>query len=367
MGQPRATYDTRKIRCAVIGTGRIGSSLETDSLREKPASHAGAIARNRACALVAGADPDADALAAFGRLWKLPREALFSDARAMLDSVKPDIVHIAADTDEHVPLLRLALEREVPVIVLEKPVAASIAEAKGVLPLVEEAEALGTSRVVVNHERRFAADYRAARALIRSSELGPLRSLHARLYMGKAKTPEAVLWHDGTHLADIITFLTGAWDVSAVHGVASSKAGTFLAIGETLAPPAPGEPPVSIVVDASPGRDHLVFELDLSFASGRLRIGNGVFEAWRSAPSRLYERFRSLELSRGKPGKGWGKTGYFSGMQAHAVDLFRDSSLPGESTFQDGLGALELLERMIALGGGRPGDDGAALTSGENR
>lgn len=348
-----------KIRCAVIGTGRIGSSLETDSLREKPASHAGAIARNRACALVAGADPDEGALAAFGRLWKLPREALFSDARAMLCAIKPDIVHIASDTDEHVPLLRLALEREVPVIVLEKPVAATLAEAKEVLPLVEEAELLGTSRVIVNHERRFASDYRAAREIIRSSELGPLRSIRASLHMGKAKPPEAVLWHDGTHLADIITFLAGAWDVSAVHGAASARSGSFLAIGETLAPLSPGEAPVSIVVDASPGRDHLVFELDLSFASGRVLIGNGAFEVWRSAPSRLYERFRSLELSRGKPGKGWGKTGYFSGMQAHAVDLFRDPRLKGESTFQDGLRALELLERMIDLGGGRS-DDAAA-------
>lgn len=346
-----------KIRCAVVGTGRIGSSLETDRLREKPASHAGAIARNRDCLLVAGADPDADNLAAFGRLWRLPREALFPDAKAMIDAVRPDIVHVASDTDEHIPLLRLALESEVPVIVLEKPVAPTIAEAREILPLVDEAERLGTSRVVVNHERRFARDYRAARAVIRSLELGPLLSIVARLHMGKSKAPEAVLWHDGTHLVDIVTFLAGAWDVLSVQGSATAREGNFFAFGQTSPKADSGDHPVSIVLDSSPGRDHLVFELDLSFASGRLKIGNGTFEVWESKPSRLYERFRSLELVRGKAGEGFGKTGYFALMMEHAVSLFRDPALPGESTFRDGLAAIELLDRIIALeGGGHDGD-----------
>lgn len=337
-----------KIRCAVVGTGRIGSSLETDRLREKPASHAGAIAHNRECALVAGADPDAGNLASFGRLWKLPSNALFSDTREMLDAVKPDIVHIASDTDAHIPLLRLALECKVPVIVLEKPVAQTIEEAREAFPLVEEAERTKSSRVVVNHERRFAADYRAVREFIRSGELGPLLSIRADLHMGKAKAPESVLWHDGTHLADILSFLAGAWSVTSVHGKASATAGSFLAIGETA-----DSRHIPIIIDSSPGRDHLVFELELSFASGRVRVGNGVFEVWKSGSSRLYEGFRSLELAEGKPGAGWGKTGYFSGMMAHAVDLFRDPALPGESTFADGLAAIETLDRIIALAGGR--------------
>ncbi len=348
MWLPKIKHTTGKIRCAVIGTGRIGSSLETDSLREKPASHAGAIAHNKDCVLVAGADPDACNLASFGRLWKLPTSALFSDAREMLDAVKPDIVHIASDTDAHVPLLRLALECKVPVIVLEKPVAETIEEARAVFPLVEKAERTKASRVVVNHERRFAADYRAVRDLIRSGELGTLLSVRADLHMGKTKAPESLLWHDGTHLADILSFLAGPWSVTAVHGKATATEGSFLAIGETT-----DSRRIPIVIDASPGRDHLVFELELSFASGRVRVGNGVFEVWKSEKARLYEGFRSLALAKGKPGAGWGKTGYFSGMMAHAVDLFRDSSLPGESTFADGCAAIETLDRIIALSGGR--------------
>ena len=356
------TDKKRKIRCAVIGTGRIGSSLETDSLREKPASHAGAIANNRETILVAGADGDIDQLSAFGKLWRLPRAALFTDAASMLDTVKPDIVHIAADTEAHVPLLLTCLENSVPVIVLEKPVASSLEEARSVLNAVEKAEKAQTSRIVVNHERRFAADYRRVKELIGSRELGALRSVHCRLFMGMKKAPEKVLWHDGTHLVDILSFLVGPWVVTATHGNVSESDGEFLIVGQTMTANAQNaggtkspsaflqgsaDRPVLIGIEASSGRDHLVFELDLSFSAGRARVGNGTFEVWKSEESRFYENFRSLKLAEGKQGKPYGKTGYFSGMMAHAVELFRDPEKPGLSTFQDGLAALELLDRII--------------------
>jgi predicted dehydrogenase len=345
-------------------------------LREKPASHAGAIGRNRETALVAGADGDSENLAAFGALWRLPKNALFSDAATMLDAVKPDIVNIAADTEAHIPLLKLALSARVPVIVLEKPVGVSVAEARAVLGAVDEAERSGTSRIVVNHERRFAADYRRARDFIRLGELGRLLAINARLYMGKAKASEKVLWHDGTHLVDVISFLAGPWDIVATHGDVTATAGNFFAFGETrpeqenetegtdksgnpydarardatqTASDTADKKKASIVIEASPGRDHLAFELDLSFSEGRIRVGNGVWEVWKSEQSRYYENFRSLALVEGKAGRGYGKTGYFSGMMAHAVDLFRDPTRPGESTFHDGLAAIELLDRIITM------------------
>ncbi len=361
------------VRCAVIGTGRIGSSLETDRFREKPASHAGAVSRDPNAVLVAGADIDPDRLAAFGRLWRLPDSALFDDADSMLSAAAPELVSIAADTEAHVPLLMLCLEREVPVIVLEKPVGADITEARGALAAVEAAERAGTSRVLVNHERRFARDWRRAREILRTRELGELRSVHARLYMGLRKTPARVLWHDGTHLADILSFLLGPWSVQAVHGDPDDATGNLLAVGRTGAIGADGavgtagadagQNRASIVLDVSPGRDYLAFEIDFDCSSGRLRCGNGVWELWKSEPSRLYEEFRSLAL-KSRPGKTpYRTTGYFSGMMAHAVALARDPLLPVESSFRDGLSALETLDAIIRMG--RDGRNEPSRTAGE--
>jgi len=336
------------VRCAVAGLGRIGSSLETDRLREKPASHAGAIRANPDAVLGAGADPDPAARESFAALWDLPTSALFPDAASMLDAAKPDILHIACDTDAHVPLLRLALDRRVPVVVLEKPVARSLAEARRVLREVERAEREGRSRVVVNHERRFARDWRRAREIVRSGEYGPLRSAHARLYMGMSQRVDAVLWHDGTHLADVLRFVLGPWRPVSVRGDVRSSEGNVLVVGETPERGAGG--PVTVTIEASPGRDHLLFECDLSFASGRVRVGNGVFEEWKSAPSPLYERFRSLESVTSIGTNPYAETGYFAGMMAHAIALARDPGLPIESSFRDGVAALEILDRIIRLG-----------------
>lgn len=343
--------DKKKIRCAIIGTGRIGSSLETDSLREKPASHAGAISHNRETILVAGSDVNQDNLQAFGKLWHLPQTALYSDAETMLQAIHPDIVHIASDTDAHIPLLTVCLEHKVPVIVLEKPIGSTVAEAQQLYSLVKKAEENGTSRIVVNHERRFALDYRRVKEIINSKELGELRSIHARLYMGKKRAVEKVLYHDGTHMVDILNFLVGPWSIVSTHKINEEPDRSFLIIGKTTDihtdKTNSAKPSVSISLEVAQGRDHLLFEVDLSFSEGRVRVGNGTYEEWKSRPSTLYEQFRSLEHTGGFAMKSYKKTGYFSNMMNHAVALFRNPLLRGESTFEDGFLALQILEQII--------------------
>ncbi len=335
---------TTKIRCAVIGCGRIGSSLEDDRLREKPASHAGAIAQNRDTILVGGADPDRDARTSFARRWKLPSSALHESAESMLKELHPDIVHIASDTETHIPLLETCLAAQVPVIVLEKPVGVSLEEARNALPLVEKAEREGRSRVIVNHERRFSRDYRMLRSIIESGELGTLKAVHSRLYMGQAKPPAQVLWHDGTHLVDIITFLAGPWDITAVQGDPDDTVNPFIALGKTR----DRKETALVTLDCSPGRDFLGFELDVEFSSGRIRAGNGIWEVWRSEPSPWYESFRSLRPARERRWRKTRKTGYFANMMAHAVSCVRNPSVPAESSFRDGCTALEILDAILA-------------------
>jgi predicted dehydrogenase len=339
-----------KIPCAIIGTGRIGSSLERDRYREKPATHAGAVYHNPRTFLAAGSDPDGIKRDAFGRQWKLPGERLFSDPETMLKSVQPGIVHIASDTETHISLLSLCLDLAVPVIVLEKPIGSTLEEARAILPRVERAETEGTSRILVNHERRFARDYRRARDLIHNREFGELLSIHGRLYMGKTKSPASVLWHDGTHMVDIISFLAGNWEIQSVQGKADDTTGNCLIFGRGI-----DTPGLAVTMEASPGRDHLTFELDLSFERGRIRIGNGLYEEWESKASRLYEHFRSLSLRRESQGRFTKKSGYFSHMMEHAVELHDNPGTRGVSTFQDGLGALFILDAAISMGGKNSG------------
>lgn len=357
-----------RIPCVILGLGRIGSTLEDDPLREKPASHAGSIRADRRAVLAGGADPVPRQRTSFVRRWHVAPNRVYEDPADALDALRPAQVHIASDTDTHADLLRLCLHRQVPVIVCEKPLAATLEEARNLLPLVEDAAAAGTSRVVVNHERRFARDWRQVREWIVFRRFGPLVSVHARLFMGRTRDRESVLWHDGTHMVDILRFLCGPWDVD--HVSTTGAGATLLVSGHTRErpdaqspvlsdlegspAPLPRDPagwdhPVAISLEAGPGRDYLEFEADLSFARGRVRVGNGVWEVAESRESPHYKGFRSL-AALSPPGRNpWkNRTGYFREMTRHALDLHSDPHAIPLSSCADALAALEILDTIIA-------------------
>jgi predicted dehydrogenase len=94
-----------KIPVAIVGLGRIASLLEDDTRREKPCTHAGAVAANSDCVLVAGCDIDGDRRRLFAERWNVP---VYADAAVMLREHKPGILVIATHPDSHEYYCRLA-------------------------------------------------------------------------------------------------------------------------------------------------------------------------------------------------------------------------------------------------------------------
>ena len=196
-----------KIKTAVIGLGRIASLLEEDTLREKPCTHTGAITANPDCELVAGCDTDSERRRLFAEKWQVP---VYADAGEMLRTHTPEILSIATHPDSHYHYCRLAADAGVKVIICEKPLADTLREARKIAYL----KGMGNRewgpgiRIITNHERRYSEDYIRAKEILKSERLGRLLSVRAVLYMGKNRRLLDVLWHDGTHLVDVIMFLT---------------------------------------------------------------------------------------------------------------------------------------------------------------
>ncbi|MDC7234855.1 MAG: gfo/Idh/MocA family oxidoreductase, partial [Spirochaetales bacterium] len=191
--------------------------------------------------------------------------------------------------------------------------------------------------VLVNHERRFSRDYQEVHGLIREKAYGKLLGINARLYMGRTRPAAEILFHDGTHMLDIIRYLTGQ-DLEILHcsGRPYDKGAPLLVLASA------GE--CMVHLDISGGRDHLVFELDLSFESGRIRIGNGVYELWGSEESPYYSGFRSLK----EYCSGWnGRTAYFSAMMNHALELYRNPGRQSASSFRDALQVIRLMDEIL--------------------
>ncbi|ULQ58753.1 Gfo/Idh/MocA family oxidoreductase [Brucepastera parasyntrophica] len=324
------------ISAAIIGLGRIASLLEDDPLREKPCTHAGAIAANPDCFLAAGMDISAERRDLFAERWGCP---VYDNAETMLETEKPGIVHIATHPDSHEYYCGLAASRGVPVIVCEKPVADTLKAARRINSLQKQ---YGV-RIITNHERRYAEDYAAAKKVLEEGFLGRLLSVRCCLYMGEKRRLIDVFWHDGTHLADALMYLCN----SGLHyakrqGVPlDSREGTAYLYGRVQPPEAGAEIP--FIFELGAGRDHLVFELEFSCSRGLLRIGNGIYEVWQSAESPYAQGFRSLE----KTEDGFkGKSGYFTNMLKDAVACVRDPSRLPVSGASDGLRVIEFLNSV---------------------
>jgi len=316
--------------CAVTGLGRIGSILESDTLREKPATHAAAIVENPDCVLVAGCDIDEERRKRFEKEWGV--RATYAETGAMLDALGIDVLHVATPPHTHLQIVQEAARRGIAVVVCEKPLAQTALEAKKIVSLNEK----GPVKILVNHERRYSRDYLKAKRHIEKRCFGPLRSIHAALYMRDTRPAYDILLDDGTHLVDIVLFLTGSEiAVLAARRLCDKTRDSILVTAKT------GEVP--LLLEVASGRNYFTFELDLSFQRGRIRIGNGLYEEYESGPSPFYEGMRSLARNSSRRPY---PTGYFSGMMADAVSCARTPEHMPVSSALDGLRAIEVIEMI---------------------
>ncbi len=323
-----------KIPVAIIGLGRIASLLEDDTLREKPCTHAGAVTANPDCVLAAGFDIDAERRNVFSSRWNC---AVYSDAGNMLETVKPQILHIATHPDSHYQYCALAEKYKIPVAVCEKPLADTLHQAKKIAAIHDR----GITKIITNHERRYSDDYQKAKEIIHRGELGEVASIRGTLYMGKTRRLLDVLWHDGTHLADAIMFLgDGILKHQKTCGQSlNERSGTAYLFGGLFQE----DKKIPCMIELGTGRDHLVFEIEISLSEGRIRVGNGIFEVWKSRESPYAEGFRSLEkmISTFE-----GPTSYFLNMEKDAVACVKNPALEPHSSALDGLRVISYLSSI---------------------
>jgi UDP-N-acetyl-2-amino-2-deoxyglucuronate dehydrogenase len=196
---------------AVIGCGTISIV------------HLGAIRSLDGIDLVGVCDTDADRAAAVGRKYGVP---WFTNHLELLETVRPEVVHICTPHNEHVPVAIDSLEAGVAVL-LEKPVGHTVAEAERLIAATRRHPDV---KVGVCLQNRYNTAVRAARDLLESGELGAVRGASATLLWHRA--PEyyqarpwrgrkrdsggGVLINQAIHTLDLLEWLLG--DVVEVRG-----------------------------------------------------------------------------------------------------------------------------------------------------
>lgn len=197
---------SRMIRSGIIGTGGIAHA------------HAEAIdALADRMTLVAVADIDAERAAAFAR--RHGGATVFTEARALLDGGRLDLVHICTPPQTHAELAVLAMRAGV-IALVEKPTALSLAEIDEIARV--EAETGVPTLTVLQH--RFGPAVRHLRRLVDAGALGrPLVSTCETLWY-RDDDYFAVPWRGrwsvegggptmghGIHQFDVMLSVFGPW------------------------------------------------------------------------------------------------------------------------------------------------------------
>jgi len=159
--------------------------------------------------LAAIATSRADAVAA-----ERPGARLSADGRDLLDDASLDLIVIATPNDSHAHWVRAALEAGKHVVV-EKPFALDLAEARALTQLAEERGLL----LAVFHNRRWDSDYLTVKRAIEANRVG--RIVHFESHMDRFRPvvrrrwregggPGAGIWYDlAPHLVDQALLLFG--------------------------------------------------------------------------------------------------------------------------------------------------------------
>lgn len=328
-----------KIRVALIGLGRIAYLLEKDRKREKPCTHAGTyLSFPDSFEICAGMDIDALKEKEFREL--IPDFRFYGKISDLIDHEKPDVLSVCTPAGTHLEIFRQIKKTAfVPKLIwLEKPVEIDYKKASRLKKIQDQAG----FKTLVNHERRYHPHYLKTKEIIESEQLGSLKSIRAVMWMkASLKIPpkSGTLLEDGTHLLDILLFLTNKKSrvISKTNHFFKEKKVEKWSYGVLDLDGIP------VFFESGGDREYFHFELDLSFTRGRIRVGNGFFEVFEEKESPYYDKFRSLMPLSVKTED----SNMFKNLGKEIIEFFESAKMI-HSTLEDSLEVMALIKKIYS-------------------
>ena len=211
----------RTYKVAIIGLGRMGSTIDDEHPGLSPYSIAAATRANDRLELVAGSDLIADRREAFGARWGI--DALYLDYVEMIERERPDLVAVCTRAtslpkphdrapssdfreDAHAEIGARVAEAGVPMVYLEKAISNTIRGADSLLEACRRNGTVFNSGVL----RRFCSWADVTRGAIEEGRIGEPQVV---AHFGRGS-----LMHSHVHSIDTISYLLGDPGVAAVRG-----------------------------------------------------------------------------------------------------------------------------------------------------
>ncbi len=211
------------IRVSVVGLGRRGRQWVR------------AVRSTSTYELVACVDVSAEALCEAATALRIPAHQCYERLEDALDGARPQAVIVATPADRHVDPCRAALERGLGVLV-EKPFALSLREARRLVATAEQAKA----PLLVSQNYRYTRMPQTLRRLLRDGTLGRIGMVVAQAYRSgtaSAASPvplaNSVLWEHCVHHIDALRYVLGQ-EVVAVLARGFTLPWSTAALGDSV-------------------------------------------------------------------------------------------------------------------------------------
>jgi predicted dehydrogenase len=325
----KSVSNKKTYAAAVIGCGRIGVTMEGDSQRTKPATHAGAFSSSPLTKLCALVDPMPTQLERAQSIFAdVPT---FTDVEAMLKQYQPEIVSIATPPDQHRLVVESCARHRVRAIVCEKPIALTRSDGEAMIRACRQADSL----LFINHTRRFDRLLQQTGARVGKGELGEL--FHGSCYY------TAGLFNTATHLVDMLRFLTNRevkWVSAVPESRFSAPEGDVNVNGWLMC-----EDDLLISLQALEVKQYAIFEAHLYGSKGAVTVDRfGYSVEWsRVVDCPDFQGYK--EIDRVQKERVGSSRSFFADLVQHVVDCLEGRSQP-LSTGEDGLAALHILTAL---------------------
>ncbi|MBX7214078.1 MAG: Gfo/Idh/MocA family oxidoreductase [Thermoflexales bacterium] len=197
------TYTAAVIGLSHISQARAPLPEALSAALPMPRSHVAAYAAHPRIKLVGACDLLLEPITRFEQTWRdaHPDTKIYTDYREMIARERPDIVSVVTPDDQHADIVVAVARAGVPAIWCEKPLATTLEDADRMIDAVEANKTL----MLVSHTRRWIPLFHRLRELVTKRPYGALKLVSARLFYSRA-----MLFRNGTHAVDMLTFLAGA-------------------------------------------------------------------------------------------------------------------------------------------------------------
>ncbi len=268
---------SKKYRAAIFGCGMIGGLADSPGDR-KIITHAHAFKQSDQCTLVACCDTQLDNLESFKKRWGRSIQS-FSDYHDLISNEQFEIASVATDTATHAAILKelLALDG-VKLIICEKPIVADFEQLREIEEILSEHQ---EKTVLINFSRRYDPGFGKLAEIVSSGALGRPEYFSGVFTKG--------LYHNGCHVLELLEWFFGPVAEVTVNANTlfdGDSYGCYYLEMERCAG----------TLANSRGDEFSIFEMDMLFQHGRIRIAESGHRLQIDRPeeSELYEGYRML-------------------------------------------------------------------------